>query len=131
MRTVYFWRTISPHFSSVDFSAAPSLQCTCGTLVPYSWKPVINNKKPGDLFKIKLLKATSKALIPAFSPFTGVSTASCSVPWSAKNLTDEKSGLRAGVKGKLVYTMAGDVYYARLFTINATLLNGVRYNIYF
>jgi hypothetical protein len=33
-------------------------------LVPYSRKPVIKNKKSGGYFKIRMLKLTSKALIP-------------------------------------------------------------------
>jgi hypothetical protein len=33
-------------------------------LVPYSRKPVIKNKKSGEYVKIRMLKITSKALIP-------------------------------------------------------------------
>jgi hypothetical protein len=49
--------------------------------VPYSRKPVtqfstplrgVNNKKSGDAFEIKNLKVTTKALILAYFPFTGV-----------------------------------------------------------
>ncbi len=58
--------------TDIDYLLIPILFSSWCWLVPYSWKTVTKNKKTVRYFKNRELRNTTKVLIPACLPFTGV-----------------------------------------------------------